>query len=79
MSSLAEYEVLLRRARWFLEEAEEALGRGRFDLACFLAEQAAQLRLEAALLKLLGNYPRLHQLRPLLGVLADMPYQPGGG
>lgn len=67
-----EYRLLVRRARWFLEEAREALGRGRYDLACFLAEQAAQLRVKAALYKLVGDYPRLHQLRVLLGELARL-------
>ena len=71
MSSIAEYEAMLRRARWFLEEAEEALEKGRFDLACFFAEQSVQLRIKAALLKLTGTYPRLHQIRLLLGELAE--------
>lgn len=70
MSSVDEYRVMLRRARWFLEEAVDALGKGRYDLACFLAEQAVQLRVKAALYRLAGDYPRIHQLRMLLGELS---------
>lgn len=76
MSSLDEYRILLRRAKWFLEEARDALGKKRYDLACFLAEQAAQLRIKAALYRLLGDYPRLHQVRLLLGELGRAA---GGG
>ena len=39
-------------------------------MACFLAEQAAQLRVKAAFYKLLGESPRGHQIRSLLGELA---------
>ena len=76
MSSGEEYRLIVRRAQWFLEEAREALRAGRYDVACFLAEQAAQLRVKAALLRLVGEAPRGHQLRTLLGYLAEAS---GGG
>lgn len=63
--------MLLRRAKWFLEEAEDSLEKRRYDLACFLAEQSAQLRVKAALLRVIGDYPKLHQLRLLLNMLGD--------
>jgi len=66
-----EHEVLLRRAKQFLEEANTALNMGRFDIACFLAEQAAQLCLKAQLLKTCGDYPRTHYIRQLLSELAN--------
>ena len=65
----AETEILRRRALDFLEEARIALKRGSFDIACFLAEQSLQLYLKFALLKVLGDYPRTHGVRRLLGEL----------
>jgi len=41
-----------------LEEARDALGKKRFDVAVFLAEQGLQLYLKAQLYRLLGEYPR---------------------
>ena len=64
--------VLKDRARFMLQLALEALSRGRTDIAAFLAEQAAQLRLKAALLRLGGETPRLHSIRELLGILARL-------
>jgi len=72
MSHVEEYEILDKRAREFLAEAKEALERGRYDLACFFAEQAAQLYLKAILLKLAGEYPRTYQIRTLLSRLAEL-------
>ncbi len=72
MSHVEEYEILDKRAREFLAEAKEALEHGRYDLACFFAEQAAQLYLKAILLKLAGEYPRTYQIRTLLSRLAEL-------
>ena len=65
-----EVEILERRARWFLESAKTNLEKGRYDLACFEAEQAAQLALKALLLRGAGYTPRIHGLRELLGHVA---------
>lgn len=54
-----------------LEGAEWRLERGEYDLACFEAEQAAQLALKALLYELSGSTPRIHDLGELLGVLYD--------
>jgi HEPN domain-containing protein len=62
-------EALRRRAQSFLAEARAALNSGRYDIACFLAEQAAQLHLKATLLQAVGDYPRTHHIRTLLGEL----------
>ncbi len=70
MTGLEEYRLLMRRAEMFLEEARDALQRGRYDLAAFLAEQGLQLYLKAQLLRLLGDYPRTHSVRQLLALLA---------
>ncbi len=64
-----EVEVLERRSREFLEEARIALERGSYDVACFLAEQSLQLFLKFVLLKIIGDYPRTHSIRRLLGEL----------
>ena len=65
------YEALLRRAKGFYELALEALNRGLYDHACFFAEQYVQLYLKALLYKYLGSYPRTHELRQLLSLIAE--------
>ncbi len=66
-----EASLLERRALALLEEARDALDKGYYDVACFLAEQAAQLYLKAALYRVVGDYPRTHSLRRLLAILAQ--------
>ena len=66
---MSEHELLLKRGREFLEESRLALREGRYDVACFLAEQGAQLVLKAYLLRYVGDYPRTHDLRRLAGEL----------
>ncbi len=61
-----EIELMERRARNFLEISEYLVGKGIYDLAAFNAEQAAQLRLKAALLKVVGDYPKTHSIILLL-------------
>ncbi len=70
MSSMRDVELLRRRSAGFWSHAREALQRGEYDLACFFAEQALQLRLKALLLRMLGVLPRTHGLRELLGILS---------
>ena len=50
-------EILVKRSKSFYNYALEALSRGDFDLALFLLKQAAQLRVKALLLRLLGFTP----------------------
>lgn len=64
-----EVEILKRRALEFLEEAKHALEKGFYDVSCFLAEQSLQLYLKYALLRVVGDYPRTHSVRRLLGEL----------
>jgi len=63
-------ETLKRRARDFMELAEDMMKRSKYDLAAFFAEQSCQLYLKAVLIKLFGEAPAVHGLRQLLGVLA---------
>lgn len=72
MLHVEEYRVLIRRAKEFLVEAEEALENKRFDLACFFAEQSLQLYLKAILIKLIGDYPRTHYFRVLVAKLLEI-------
>ena len=65
----SEVEILKRRSLEFLEESRIALKRGSYDVACFLAEQSLQLYLKHSLLKTVGDYPRTHSIRRLLGDL----------
>ncbi|MEM4290503.1 MAG: HEPN domain-containing protein [Nitrososphaerota archaeon] len=66
-----EYETIKRRAIDFYEEVKTALEAGRYDLACFLAEQSAQLHIKSALLRVVGDYSRTHRLRQLLPELVE--------
>lgn len=45
-------ERLRRRAQVFLDEAGRLLEMGEYDLACFAAEQAAQLYLKSVYARL---------------------------
>ena len=69
---MREVRLLKRRALDFLEEAKIALRRGSYDIACFLAEQALQLYLKFILLKIVGDYPRTHSIKRLLGEIARL-------
>ena len=46
LGSWREYEVLSRRAGALWRHASEALERGEYDLACFLAERLCSLKLK---------------------------------
>jgi len=69
MTRREEVDILRSRALGFLSQAESALREGRHDLASFLAEQAAQLRLKSALLEVSGDYPRTRSIKILLSEL----------
>ncbi|MFA4720453.1 HEPN domain-containing protein [Pyrococcus kukulkanii] len=66
-----EVEVLLNKSAEFLELAEVAVARKKYDSAVFLAEQGLQLYLKALLVKYSGIKPKTHSLRELLGFLAE--------
>lgn len=63
-------ELLKLRSKRFLEVGVELLQRGVLDLAAFNVQQSCQLRVKATLLRLLGEMPRLHSMRELLGTLS---------
>ena len=68
---MAKNEVLAlrRRALEFLEEAREAIEKRRYDLSVFFSEQSVQLYLKSLILELIGEIPRTHSIRELLGFL----------
>jgi len=63
---------MLRRAKAFLENAEQLYNRGLHDLAAFSLEQAVQLLLEYKLLLIAGSYPRTHSIRRLFRALIEL-------
>jgi len=68
MPHMERVKLLLRRAKRFLRDAEQALEDRYYDIAIFYAEQAARLGLKALVLKTIGYYPEIHGLRELLGI-----------
>ncbi len=69
MSSGLNANILRERALSMLEGAKWRFNRGEYDLACFEAEQAAQLYVKSLLLRVCGVAPRVHRLSELLGRL----------
>lgn len=64
-------ELFKQRALSMHKMSKEAILNGSYDLAAFLAEQAAQLYVKYKILELTGEMPRTHVLRQLLAALAD--------
>lgn len=73
ISSLESVNILLKKSKMFMRSAEGNMERRLYDIACFDAEQAAQLFLKAHILKHLGYVPRTHSIRTLLSHLASIP------
>ena len=65
-------EEWFRRAREFLEEAENTFSRGRYWLTCFHAQQAAEFILKAVLLDKTGTYIFTHSLSELLDAISAL-------
>ncbi len=72
MSTLDEYQVLVRRSSDFYTTALLQAERGMYDLAVFSLEQSLQLLLKASLLKHGVDFPRTHSVRSLLNMLAQL-------
>ena len=58
-------EILNRRAKLFLKEAENDIKNGFFDLAAFHLEQALQLKLKYILAKKIGYFSKTHFISTL--------------
>ncbi|ADC65220.1 HEPN domain protein [Ferroglobus placidus DSM 10642] len=66
-----EVEKFIEKAKGFEEMAKFNFEKGRYDLAMFCVEQAAQLYIKAKFLELIGEFPRTHDLIKLLGNLSE--------
>ncbi|NJE10812.1 HEPN domain-containing protein [Thermococcus sp. MAR1] len=66
-----EVETLLRRSEDYLELANEAFEREKYDTAVFLVEQALQLYLKAVIIKYSDVRLRTHSIRELLKGVGD--------
>ena len=66
-------EVLnwLEEARADLRHADECIGLGRFNWACFVSQQAAEKAFKAAILHVRGEYARGHDLVRLYRLLRE--------
>jgi len=64
--------LIRRRALSMLRAAKYHLNEHDYDLASFMAEQAAQLYIKYRIFKLTGEMPRTHIIRQLLGILAQI-------
>ena len=67
-----EVEVIRDRALRMLRASREHLIAGDYDLASFLAEQAAQLFLKYKVLVVTGEMPRTYSIRELLRILGKI-------
>ena len=72
---MTDYREWLEKAMGFLEEARDDLARGRYWLACFHAQQYAELALKAVLVRLVGSYPFTHSLVELLEAIEALGYR----
>jgi len=62
------YRELVARAKHFYKISGYDVREGRYDIALFHLEQAAQLAIKAYLLRGVGDFPRVHSpLRPSRG------------
>jgi HEPN domain-containing protein len=69
MSSNDDVNLLLKRAEKFRKDSITAYQEGYYDISCFYAEQAVQLKAKAFILKNLGFMPRIHGIRELLSII----------
>ncbi|MCS7369571.1 MAG: HEPN domain-containing protein [archaeon GBS-70-058] len=64
--SIRLYEEMVARAKHFLNVSEYDVSAGRYDIALFHLEQSVQLALKAYLLKVFGDFPKIHSLKDLI-------------
>ncbi|MHA1859932.1 MAG: HEPN domain-containing protein [Candidatus Asgardarchaeia archaeon] len=65
-------EEWIRRAKEFLDEAENTFARKRYWLTCFHAQQAAEFILKAVLLYRTGTYIFTHSLSELISAISAL-------
>lgn len=69
MSSNDDVNLLLKRTEKFRKDSITAYQEGYYDIYCFYAEQAVQLKAKAFILKNLGFMPRINGIRELLSII----------
>ncbi len=74
---MVDYREWVEKAKVFLVEAREDLEKEKYWLACFHAQQFAELVLKAILLKLTGSYLFTHSLVELLESIEALGYHVG--
>jgi len=62
----------VEKADAFLLDAEHHAEHGPYWLACFEAQQAAELYLKALLVSIAGTYPFTHDLAELLEAIGEL-------
>ena len=67
-----EIELFLKRARNFLDGANERFQKEDWDLTCFMAEQSVQILLKTIILEMGGEIPKTHSIRKLFGILYQL-------
>jgi len=67
-----EIELFLKRARNFLDGANERFQKEDWDLTCFMAEQSVQLFIKAKILEKGGEFPKTHSIRKIFGMLYQL-------
>lgn len=66
---------MIERSRQFLLNAERNLDEGFIDIGAFSANQSLKLYLKALMLKEMGDYPHIHDLKTLLRNLSTVSDQ----
>ncbi|MBD3216003.1 MAG: HEPN domain-containing protein [Candidatus Lokiarchaeota archaeon] len=72
MKSKEKVDLFFERAENFLKGAQERFEDRDWDLACFMAEQSAQLYLKAFILEKTGDFPKTHSIKGLFGTLYNL-------
>ncbi|EQD44058.1 HEPN domain protein, partial [mine drainage metagenome] len=67
-----EFKNMIERSRRFLISAARNLEDGFIDVGSFSANQSLELFLKAMLLKEIGDYPHVHDLKVLLQNLGEV-------
>ena len=75
MTADEEYKRMIERSRQFLLNAERNLDEGFVDIGAFSANQSLKLYLKALMLKEMGDYPHIHDLKTLLRNLSTVSDQ----
>lgn len=74
--SYREVNLIRNRALRMLNSAKKNLTDGDYDIAAFMADQAAQLYLKSVILESTGEMPRTHAIRQLFTIIRAVSAKP---